>query len=456
MGKDRKMILVNHRFFDGIHNRLQEGKSIVISNDSIESIEDHREQPADSEYSVVDLEGLTLLPGLIDNHVHIALPFIYRPSNRIAFEIKEQIKKNLRACITSGITTVRDVGAVPGWMRLCRSIVEKDTSAGPRVLTTNSALTAGNGCPDWVPYLNPLAKLFAGGEYKESPETPQQAERLVKKMVDQGADWIKVYYQSRSWLIQRQELPVFDHDTFKAIVDTANSCGRKVCCHAVWLDDLNYATSMGINSTEHSLLDAEFPEKTINDYLENDIALHPTLTYFDIMGNKELKNEFYGIVCERGDSFLEPESLRQVKEFYQVHLMKNYPPDSEECRKNCYDNVSLFERGYPVAMKNALKLHKAGGKVGVASDSGGSCMSYFGILYHEELKRMAEAGFSNYEVLKAATSMNARILDLDDRIGSLQRGKIADLVAVEGNPLEDISIMKNIKMVFKEGARVSM
>ena len=89
--------------------------------------------------------------------------------------------------------------------------------------------------------------------------------------------------------------------------------------------------------------------------------------------------------------------------------------------------------------------------MGVGTDSGGSLMSFFGILYTEELKRMIGAGFSNYEVLKAATSGNAKIIDMDDRIGSIKKGKLADLIAVEGNPLEDIEVIKDVKIVFKGG-----
>ena len=84
MKSDRKLILINHRFFDGIENRLQDGKSIVVNGGRIEAIENSLERPRDSEYAIVDMKGLTLLPGLIDNHVHIALPLISRPSNRIA------------------------------------------------------------------------------------------------------------------------------------------------------------------------------------------------------------------------------------------------------------------------------------------------------------------------------------------------------------------------------------
>ena len=456
MAKNRKTILINHRFFDGVENRLHEGQALVINDGRIEAAVPQTELPRDSEYAIVDLKGLTLLPGLIDNHVHIALPLITRPSNKIAFEIKNQIRKNLKTCIATGVTTVRDVGAVPGWMKLCRSMLAKDPLMGPRVLTTNSAITAPGGCPDWVPYFSPLTKLITGGGYKESPATPAQAEKLVEKMIAAGADWIKVYFQSKSWLLERQQLPVFDEKTFRTIVDTAHKHGRQVCCHAIWQDDIGKALTMGIRSTEHSLIDVEIPDKLVDGYLKNDVALHPTLTYLDIMGNRAMKQEFYQLVCDRGASFLEPESLRQVKEFYDIHLKNPFPPDLAECRRNCYDNVSLFESGYQRAKRNALKLQRAGVKVGVASDSGGSCMSYFGVFYREELKRLVDSGFSNYEALKAATSVNAAILGLDDRIGSLRQGRLADIVAVDGNPLESLTALQNIRMVFKEGAQVKL
>ena len=451
---NNKTILVNHRLFNGIDNHLHENKSIVIDNGKISAIEDRIEKPLISEYTIIDLKGLTLLPGLIDNHVHLSLPFVHTGNIKVILESKRQIRKNLKYCINSGVTTVRDAGAVPGWIDYCKSIVKHDITAGPRILTTNSTITAENGCPDWVQYFTHFQKIMARGEYKESPKTPADAKKLVKKMIDKGADWIKIYYQSKSWSIKGHKLPVFDNATFRAIMDTAGEYGKKVCCHVVFLDDLKSAIPMGINSTEHSIIDSEIPDSIIDDFIQRGIAIHPTLTYLDLMGNKELKRHFYDIVCKKGDVFLEPESLRQVKQYYDLHLSESYPPINGKSPYKFYDDVALFNQGYPIALKNLLKLQKAGAKVGVGSDSGGSCMSYFGILYPEELKRMTSAGLTNYEVLKAATSVNAEIIGMSDRIGSISKGRIADLVAVEGNPLIDIDVMKNIKMIFKEGKEI--
>lgn len=456
MDRNKKSIIVNHRLFDGIENRLHDNRSIVIENGRIRSIEERLILPEQTEFNILDLKGMTLLPGLIDNHVHISLPFVHTATLRSIIEGKRQIRKNLRCCIRSGVTTVRDTGAIPGWIDYSKAVVKKDITAGPRILTTYSAITEHMGCPDWVPYLNFLQKFIAEGEYKESPRTPQEAEKLVERMINKGADWIKIYYQSRSWSLSGRRLPVFDRETFSAIMKTAADHGKKVCCHVVFLNDLEEVISNGISSTEHSIIDNEIPDRIIEEYLIKSVAVLPTLTYLELMGNRELKAAFSRIVCEKGSDFLEPESIRQIKEFYDIHLNSEYPPVNSKNPFNFYDDVEMFNRGYPVVMKNFLKMHKAGVRIGVGSDSGGSCMSYFGTLYPEELIRMAVAGMSNYEVLKAATSVNAEILDMSDIIGSIGKGKLADLVAVEGNPLDDISVMRDIKMVFKEGNSVKM
>ena len=114
-------------------------------------------------------------------------------------------------------------------------------------------------------------------------------------------------------------------------------------------------------------------------------------------------------------------------------------------------DTSIFKRNYSRALENVLRIHQAGGRVGVGTDCGGAPMLLFGLLYAEELSRMADAGMSNYEVLAAATSGNAKIIGMDDRIGSIETGKWADLITVKGDPLKDIETAKDVQMVFKEG-----
>lgn len=450
MMRQEKFVLYNIRLFDGEINCLQEGKSVVIEGDKIRAVEDGWDASRFPGYKMIDMKGLTLLPGFIDNHVHMTVPFMIKVTPRGFLDINNQIKKNFQVCINSGVTTVRDAGAFPRRMNHFKGKVDKAELPGPRVLTTNSAITTPKGCPDWVPYFNPLVKALVGGQYAERPRNPTEVRKVVKEMVDKGADWIKIYCQSTSWMLHRGKLPIFDRESFQALMDTSKEYGKKVCCHVVWLEDLKYVISMGVHTTEHSVLDYEIPDNVVGEFMKKDMALHPTLTILDL-GNVKLWQQLDQLVREKGEDFLEPAPLQQVKEFFDTYLRKDYPPSKEECMKNFYMDIPLLEKGFSIAANNAWKLHKAGARVGVGTDSGGSLMSFFGVLYPEELKRMVKAGFSNYEALKAATSGNAKTLDMDDRIGSIRKGKLADLIAVEGNPLEDIEVVKDVKMVFKEG-----
>jgi imidazolonepropionase-like amidohydrolase len=115
--------------------------------------------------------------------------------------------------------------------------------------------------------------------------------------------------------------------------------------------------------------------------------------------------------------------------------------------------VSFFKKAYPIAIENVEKIKAAGGKIGVGTDTCGTGLSFFGF-YWKELKHLTHAGFSNYEALKAATSVNAEIIGLEKDVGSISSGKFADFVILNGNPLENIEDVRKVGTVFKGGERI--
>jgi imidazolonepropionase-like amidohydrolase len=290
-----------------------------------------------------------------------------------------------------------------------------------------------------------------GGLRVVRPDTPLESRKVVEEMVDKGADWIKIFRQSKSWCLYRNALPIFDAESFRAIMDTARECGKKVSCHISWSDDIEHITEMGVDTAEHSVLD-ELSDQIIQKFIERDMSLIPTLVVPGA-GDVDFYKRLSCVVEERGSRILEPLPLQHLKGFLDFYLGGKYPPSKKEVEENSISMIdtSIFERNHARAQANALRIHKAGGRVGVGTDCGGAPMLIFGFCYFEELKQMVNAGFSNHEVLVAATSGNARIIDMEDRVGRIEKGKWADLIAVKGNPLEDIAAMQDIQMVCKDG-----
>ncbi len=446
---DNRVVLFNCRLFDSERGRLLHDRSVLVEGEEIKAVEKGAAAGRAGSFTPVDLGGLTLMPGLIDTHVHITVPFMHEVTPRAFFAMGRQIERNARACIEAGITTVRDAGGFPGRLSSLVSAIDSGDIPGPRIIRCNSCIAAPGGCPDWVPSFRHFVKAFLGGQYAERVGSPEEAARQTGEMIRQGAQWIKVYCQHRSWLLGGGDLPVLDPATFRAVMDTARRYGRKVCCHVSRMEDLEYAMSMGVDTYEHSPLE-EIPDRTAVEFAARGKVLNPTLTCLDA-GSDSLWQTIGSVLDERGPSILEPEPLRQVRRHIRTYRTGPYPPPESEYRKKpCFD-LPLIARGFPHALANVGRILHAGGRVGVGTDSGGLPTALFGVFYAEELKRLQLAGLTPAQVLMLATSGNASILDVGDRIGTIRPGRIADMIAVEGNPLEDLGAISKVRMVMRAG-----
>ncbi|MDT8272918.1 MAG: amidohydrolase family protein [Desulfomonilia bacterium] len=444
-----RYVLYNLQLFDGKTTDLKKNKTVLVEGTKIRAVEDGTARRENGNIRAIDLHGYTLMPGLIDLHVHITKPFMDRVTARAFFAISDQIERNARVCIEAGITTVRDVGGFPGQLSRLRTAINTGDLPGPRIVMCNSALTTPGGSPDWVPSFNPLIRSFLGGQYALRVATPSQARGQVEEMIRLGATWIKLYCQHHSVLLGGGTLSVFDQETFHAIMETAHRNHRKVCCHITWLRDLSYALSMGVDTFEHCPLE-KISGETAADFAARSMALIPTLTCLDL-GNAALWSMLETTVSEQGRHYLEPEPLRQVKNFISRYRIRPYPPEETAYRREPYFDLSLFKRCFPQVRENVGRILHSGGRVGVGTDSGGMPTALFGVFYHEELKRLVSCGLTPVQALMAATSGNASILGLDDTIGSITAGRVADLIAVEGNPLHNLNALKHVRMVIKEG-----
>ena len=194
-----KLVLYNCPLFDGIQGRLQKDRMVVVEGGKIRAIEPRGDLGPFASYKAVDLGGRTLLPGLIDNHVHITVPFIDHVNLTVITQMDRQIALNFRNCIMGGVTTVRDVGGFPGKIQKFRAMADANEIPGPRVISSLSPIAAREGdelgAPGTAPYFtNPVVKWLLGGNYAERPRTVEEIEEACDRMIGLGAQWLKTLH----------------------------------------------------------------------------------------------------------------------------------------------------------------------------------------------------------------------------------------------------------------------
>ncbi len=395
------------RLIDGVSTAPRDRVSILVRDDRIVSVEPGFTTPAGAE--VVDLSAATVLPGLIDCHDHITMSFhkgdpIRGAVTRTAFDDEIDAVNNARATLLAGFTTIRDVGASTPVIMALKKAVNAGATPGPRIWAAGCALgpTAGHGDPRNG--LDPgLDHPDWGACVVDSPEAARQAVRRLRR---EGADLIKIMPSGGVMSIgDDPRLQLMADDEIKAVIDTAHSLGMKVAAHAHGKQAIDHTLALGVDSIEHS-------------------------SYSDA--------ESYALYKKHG-AYLVPTMLvgKRVYDHARTH-----PEDL---------NPSTVEKALsvvPVMLRNLHDAHAAGVKIAFGTDT-------FGMSAHgenaQEFAIMVGAGMTPMEAIKAATTSAADLIGDTADIGSVQPGRYADLVAVAGDPLKDVTELERVKFVMKGG-----
>jgi imidazolonepropionase-like amidohydrolase len=391
---------------DGRSNVTKKNQVIVIRNNKIESVNDAAGFTAPSDATVIDLSNATVLPGLIDSHTHIFLqgedpaeggydiqllkyPISYRSARAVV---------SARRALEQGFTTIRDLeteGAGYGDMGIKRAVNE-GIIPGPRIFGVTRGISTTGGYP--LEGYNPDIVVPKGVQIIDGPV---EARKAAREQLDNGADWIKVYMTHRSWVDKNgnlQSQPTLTVEELKAIVDETHGWGKKVACHAYNGIGLQRALDGGCDSIEHGL---ELTDANIAQMLKQGTWYCPTMAVY------------YG---DWG-----PENT----------------PEGQRDRKRA-----------EVHMASLTKAYKAGVKIVFGTDMGGIKWSE---PIAQEFPYIVKAGMSPMEAIKAATSRAAELLEMRGQIGVVAPGAYADVIAVQGDPLADLSILKDVKFVMKDG-----
>jgi imidazolonepropionase-like amidohydrolase len=429
--------------FDGVTPQARPDCWLEVTNGHIQRI---GEGPRPLAEGAVDLGGRATIPGLIDAHVHLGSLKAPEMNLTALRSFHHQIRLNLANCIRSGVTTVRDVGCTPGLIRRMMRWIKDGKAIGPRIVRTNSFIIPPGAMPEFVPTLPFPLRLFLGGQIVERVSTPDQVRDAVRRMAALGADWIKTTHTDIPVFLNRPAPPVFDDACFEALVDEARKQNRPVTMHQTQVSGFRKAVELGVDSMEHGPLDV-LTDEDIGQMVDAGIPIVPTMR---VMREVLLLDRVAAWMEAEGKTYLCPESLRQTRALLKLYQGGITP---EMAQKDYYLDIAMHERQIPVMMENIRRLHAAGAIIGCGTDSGGGAFTVFGRLY-EEIENLLEVGLSPFESLQSATAVNARILRLEDKLGTIEPGKLADFVVLDGDPLTDTMALRQVWMVVKEGTIV--
>jgi imidazolonepropionase-like amidohydrolase len=399
----RVLLLEPDAVFDGTTEAPHRGWVVVVRGERIEAAGPRAAVPVPADAERIPLPGTTLLPGLSDLHSHVLLhPYDETPWNdqvlRESLAVRTARAVNhLRRTLEAGFTLLRDLGTEgAGYADAgLKEAVDQGIIPGPRLLVTTKAIVAtGSYGPKG------FGAEIGVPQGAEEADGVEGVTRVVRDQIGHGADWVKIYADYR-WGPRGEARPTFTEAEWEAIVRTASSSGRPVVAHASTVEGMRRAILAGVETIEHG--DAATPE-LLALMQQRGVAFCPTLAA------TESTTRYRG--WKKGTDPLPP-AVAQKQAMFRAALASGVTI----CNGS---DVGVFAHG-----DNAL-----------------------------ELELMVEYGMRPVDALRAATSVNARVVHREGELGRVAPGLLADLVAVRGDPTTDIRRVRDVRLVLKGGAIV--
>jgi imidazolonepropionase-like amidohydrolase len=390
------IVLGNAFIIDGTGEALNRG-FIVIDGNRIEQVGKGQGLAGGRGDEVIDLDGRAVLPGMIDCHVHVCIDGSADPLQSVQKDsdllLIMKAARHAHLSLLSGVTTLRDLGSKNGVSVALRDAINMGITVGPRIICCGQAICITGG---------------QGWEFSREADGVDEVRKAVREQLRMGANFIKLMATGGVMTPGIEAgAPQFSYDELKAGVEEAHKAGRKTAAHAQGNQGIKDSLRAGLDSIEHGIF---LDDEAINLFLERKAVLVPTLSApFHILEKGE-KSGIPGFVIEKTKK-VKDAHIESVKKAYKARI--------------------------PIAM---------GADAGTPFNRHGENL--------KELELLVGIGLSPMEAIVSATRTAGETLGLRDQIGTIEKGKMADLIVVEGDPLKDITILQKkekIVAVMKDG-----
>lgn len=412
---DGTVAIVGGMLLDGHQGQPIHHSVVVFENGRITAVGTRDNTPLPERAVVIDAGGRTVMPGLIDAHIHIDLighgsyARLYEFMNGME-RIHEFMPIAAKQMLRAGVTTGLDLGA-PFQAFEFRERVRRGELPGPRLLLSG-------------PWITRIDYDIIPDEYEIIVDSPREAAQRARELVARGVDVIKTW----------EGLTAED---YRAIVDVAHEAGIKVHAHLYDPVRIRYAIDAGVDVFQHvgSAGNPPYDAALVGEIAHNNIPVVQTIAH---------------------RIWVYPATIAFPERLYDPVYRKDMPPDIyaefissvENFRRLSY--FADIDRETRNARVSARQFIEAGAYMGVGTDAATPLNMHTEAMWRE-MSALVESGMTPMEVISAATKTNARILGLDGELGTIEPGKLADLIIVDGNPLRNIEVLDYVEIVVKDG-----